>query len=156
MSEANDRQVGGDHYQSKFQPWDFIELNGIGYLDGNAIKYAARWRKKDGREDLEKAIHYVDKLMELHRAGLRGPRGTAPIADCVRFSEENNLTATEDTVVLFLARWRTLEDLRQGKLAILRLLTECDADEQEAREKRGEASAVLPCGEVSIEGEDGG
>ncbi|HWF62922.1 MAG TPA: DUF3310 domain-containing protein [Nitrospira sp.] len=62
---ANDEQVGGDHYRSKpIQPWDFIIANGIGFLEGNAIKYIARWREKGGVEDLKKARHYIDKLIE--------------------------------------------------------------------------------------------
>lgn len=64
MSEANNRQVGGDHYKSEYQPWDFIIDLQIGYLEGNAIKYISRWRTKNGIEDLEKAKHYVTKLKE--------------------------------------------------------------------------------------------
>lgn len=63
---ANDRQVAGDHYKSKaIQPWDYIASNNIGYLEGNVIKYVSRWRDKGGVADLEKARHYLDKLIEL-------------------------------------------------------------------------------------------
>lgn len=67
---ANDKQVGGDHYKGKaVQPWDYIVGNGIGYLEGNVIKYVSRWRDKGGVADLEKARHYLDKLIELQQAG---------------------------------------------------------------------------------------
>lgn len=46
------------------QPWDFIASNDIGYLDGCAIKYLARWKDKGGVEDLRKARHFIDKLIE--------------------------------------------------------------------------------------------
>lgn len=66
---ANARQVGGDHYRKPIQPWDFIALNGIGYLEGNVIKYVSRWKDKNGVEDLRKARHYLDKLIELQGEG---------------------------------------------------------------------------------------
>lgn len=66
---ANDTQVGGTQYQRKtIQPWDFIVANGLGFLEGNAIKYIARWRDKNGIEDLKKARHYLDKLIEVAEA----------------------------------------------------------------------------------------
>ena len=69
MPTANDIQHGGDHYKNKpIEPWDYIEANGIGFLDGNAIKYLTRWRDKNGIEDLKKARHYVDKLIEVETA----------------------------------------------------------------------------------------
>ena len=64
-SKANDRQEGGDHYQNKaIQPWDYIISNNIGYLEGNVIKYVSRYKEKHGLEDLKKARHYLDKLIE--------------------------------------------------------------------------------------------
>ena len=63
---ANDMQVGGMHYAEKaIQPWDFIVSNNIGYLEGNVIKYVSRWRDKGGVEDLRKAGHYLQKLIEV-------------------------------------------------------------------------------------------
>jgi hypothetical protein len=62
---ANDTQVAGDHYkQFKYETWDVILDWGLGYLDGNAVKYLSRWRHKNGIEDLKKARHYIDKLIE--------------------------------------------------------------------------------------------
>lgn len=66
MSNANEIQVGGNHYKDKsIQPWDFIAANGIGYFEGNIIKYVSRWRDKNGVNDLMKARHYLDKLIEM-------------------------------------------------------------------------------------------
>jgi hypothetical protein len=62
---ANDTQVAGNHYkQFKYETWDVILDWGLGYLDGNAVKYLSRWRHKNGIEDLKKARHYIDKLIE--------------------------------------------------------------------------------------------
>lgn len=63
---ANDVQVGGDHYKKNaIQPWDYITSNQLGYLEGNIVKYVSRWKDKGGRQDLEKAKHYLDKLLEV-------------------------------------------------------------------------------------------
>lgn len=73
MSSANSKQVGGDHYfKHKIQPWDVMqEYLGPeafqGYLQGNVIKYVLRAKDKGGIEDLQKAQHYLEKLVEVLR-----------------------------------------------------------------------------------------
>lgn len=63
---ANDIQVAGDHYKSKsIQPWDYIASNQLGYFEGNIVKYVSRWKDKGGVNDLRKAQHYLQKLIEL-------------------------------------------------------------------------------------------
>ena len=65
---ANEEQVGGRHYIEKsIQPWDYIIANKMGYLEGNIIKYVSRYKEKGGVEDLIKAAHYLDKLIEVTR-----------------------------------------------------------------------------------------
>ena len=65
---ANEEQVGGRHYIEKsIQPWDYIIANNMGYLEGNIIKYVSRYKEKNGLEDLIKAAHYLDKLIEVTR-----------------------------------------------------------------------------------------
>ena len=59
------KQVGGDHYNSfKIQPAEFINENRLGFAEGNAIKYICRHSKKGKRKDLEKAIHYIEMIIE--------------------------------------------------------------------------------------------
>jgi hypothetical protein len=66
MTNALDKQVAGDHYKNlAIQPVEFIHANGIGYFEGNVIKYVSRWRQKNGIADLEKAKHYIELLIEL-------------------------------------------------------------------------------------------
>lgn len=58
-------QVGGNHYKSfKIQPIEFITINDLGYIVGNVIKYVCRYKLKNGVEDLRKARHYIDLLIE--------------------------------------------------------------------------------------------
>ena len=65
MTAANSIQIAGDHYQKPIQPWDFIVANELGYLEGNIVKYVSRWKDKGGVQDLLKAQHYLQKLIEV-------------------------------------------------------------------------------------------
>ena len=65
MSNAYDKQVGGSHYQNmKIQPAEFINKNEMKFAEGNAIKYICRHINKGGLQDLEKAKHYIDMIIE--------------------------------------------------------------------------------------------
>ena len=69
QQDANEEQIGGNHYKSKpIQPWDYIISNNLGYLEGNIIKYVSRWGAKNGLQDLHKARHYLQKLIEVTEA----------------------------------------------------------------------------------------
>jgi hypothetical protein len=59
------RQVGGDHYAAfPIQPSEYIHRNELGWCEGNVVKYVSRHRDKGGRKDIEKAIHYLELLIE--------------------------------------------------------------------------------------------
>ena len=69
LSSANAKQVSGKHYKEKeIQPWDYIYANNLGYFEGNCVKYVSRWKDKGGIADLQKAIHYLEKLIELEES----------------------------------------------------------------------------------------
>lgn len=60
------RQVGGSHYtQMPIQHVEFCQRNGIPWCEAAAIKYLVRHRQKNGLEDLRKAVHYIELLIEL-------------------------------------------------------------------------------------------
>jgi hypothetical protein len=64
--QASQTQVGGDHYcRMAIQPVKFIHSNHIPFLEANVIKYVCRHRAKGGRADIEKAIHYLQLILEL-------------------------------------------------------------------------------------------
>jgi hypothetical protein len=69
--KADDRQIGGNHYCTKdVQPWDAMKSwmtaeQFSGFMRGCIIKYIARYRDKNGLEDLKKAQHYLEKLIEI-------------------------------------------------------------------------------------------
>tara|TARA_A100001391_G_scaffold107178_1_gene71847 strand:+ start:653 stop:862 length:210 start_codon:yes stop_codon:yes gene_type:complete len=63
--KAYKKQIGGSHYQNfRIQPSKFINDNKLLFAEGNAIKYICRHSYKNGKEDLKKAIHYIEMIME--------------------------------------------------------------------------------------------
>lgn len=65
---ALDKQEGGDHYKTAIQPIEFIHANKLGFVEGNVVKYVTRHRNKNGAEDIRKAIHYLELLLDLEYA----------------------------------------------------------------------------------------
>lgn len=58
-------QIAGNHYKElPIQPLEFIHKNGLSFAAGNVIKYVVRFEKKNGIEDLEKAKHYIEFMIE--------------------------------------------------------------------------------------------
>lgn len=81
-TSANDRQVGGDHYQKKeYQHWDWVCDINLHYLLACATKYVARWRDKNGIQDLEKSVHYLEKAMERRIPDRHGYEGAPRYRD---------------------------------------------------------------------------
>jgi len=77
MARCNSIQVGGSHYRTADgqgeQHWDRVyRLYGRGYFVGCATKYIERYHLKNGAQDLEKAIHFLQKLIELEYPGEEG------------------------------------------------------------------------------------
>lgn len=65
--EASSYQIGGNHYQKMaIQPIDFIMANNLNFPEGNIVKYVSRHKDKGGLEDLKKARHYLDFLIEAY------------------------------------------------------------------------------------------
>ena len=63
--QSLDKQVGGKHYQNmKIQPAEFINENKLLFAEGNAIKYICRHSIKGKEEDVKKAIHYLEMILE--------------------------------------------------------------------------------------------
>lgn len=116
MSEsANTRQVGGNHYKTQQGPqhWDYaILVLGNRYLEGNITKYVARHRKKNGLQDLKKALHYLSKLRE--NFGLLVPQVHDSQYDIIRtneFCQSAELNYRETRVMHMMASWSTAWDL---------------------------------------------
>ena len=69
MAITDNKAIGGSHYKSDIEPIDLIEQLGLTFHEGNVVKYVTRYTRKNGREDLEKAIWYVKRMID----NWRGP-----------------------------------------------------------------------------------
>lgn len=123
MIDPNKIQVGGDHYKSTYNHWDFCVNTAQDYITGNATKYISRWRKKGGIEDLKKALHYVQKLNSV-RYQVAPFRGSSVFsrnwinAEVFKFLNENNITPEESSIIGLLAIWETEADILRVEKAL--------------------------------------
>jgi hypothetical protein len=63
---ALQKQIGGSHYaEMAIQPIEFITANNLSFLEGNIIKYVCRHRNKNGADDIKKAMHYCELLLQM-------------------------------------------------------------------------------------------
>lgn len=118
---ANERQVGGVHYKVSYEHWDFVLACGMQYLEANSTKYIARKDKKGKEvEDLEKALHYVEKAAEnatFLRVLIRTVRNflgyhvTLLQAEAYRFCEANDIQGAAQAAIVLLTTWRTKDEL---------------------------------------------
>jgi hypothetical protein len=133
MSQANKQQVGGTHYKTDYEHWDLMlsQNRGIDYLIGQATKYVSRWRKKNGMQDLQKALHFVNKLIE-NRSDVSfshfdfrdgGQFHFDTIArDVTRFAQCNGLTDQERDFCILLIRLDSLDELYQARDLLLSIM----------------------------------
>jgi len=64
-SKAYKKQIGGSHYQNMvMQPSEFINKNKLPFAEGSAIKYICRHAAKGKQEDIHKAIHYLEMILD--------------------------------------------------------------------------------------------
>jgi len=107
-------QVGGGHYKSlAIQPVRFWQSNLMGASEGSAIKYVTRWRDKGGVEDLRKARHFLDLILD-DRLYLRNFKQLRQCVfptremEAIHFDEyvrENALPLHEAGVIMHLWFW---------------------------------------------------
>jgi hypothetical protein len=118
MTDPNSMQVAGDHYRSNMQHWDWVIQTAQGYLEGNVTRYIARWRKKNGVEDLKKALHYANKLESIHSgpdaANIRPGKYGLTWAYTDAFAKANNLTYLERQVCADIAGWESINHIRDA------------------------------------------
>jgi hypothetical protein len=115
---ANERSPA--HYAAEYQHWDLAVAIPMSYLAGCSTKYVARWSKKGGLDDLHKALHYLDKLIETFLP--------VPIARTMtrseiqyevgRFAAANKLSIIEEEYILLLSNYRYEDDLRTARLVL--------------------------------------
>jgi hypothetical protein len=90
--DSNEIQVGGKHYKKcVIQPWDYVIANDLDYFQGSIIKYVTRWKDKGGVEDLRKALHFLEKYIEVkekENGSIGNTNSTSSYPSSGRWSEE--------------------------------------------------------------------
>lgn len=123
---ANETQVGGTHYKNRFQHWDLAHELDLGYYEGQISKYLTRHRTKKGKEDVEKALHFTEKLQELATLHARQPRHKySTMARMVEYAEANKLLPLELACITSICNWSVVQDLEMLQERIGRLMREC-------------------------------
>lgn len=124
--KANDYQVGGKHYKTEYEHWDLSLEIPYSYLEGCATKYVTRAKKKNGIEDLKKALHYVNKLQENGNYQVRALKHTEIRFEIDRFVEANSLGILESRFCEVLATWEAKSELDEARQIIFQLLDEAE------------------------------
>lgn len=150
MIEANARQVAGTHYRTAYQHWDLVADVRLGYYEGQVAKYVTRYHKKNGGQDLRKAEHFAEKLMELAADDRVAPPGVLPPLPFANwlgrtvlrlessmlrrlhrmqterlveeYAQANGLNAVEHNIIRTLATWEHLNDLDYVRRAVRTLI----------------------------------
>lgn len=66
QKKALSKQQGGDHYKDKaIQPVEYANANNLDFLQGSVVKYVTRHKQKGGEEDIKKAIHFLELILDL-------------------------------------------------------------------------------------------
>ena len=113
-------QVGGDHYSKlAIQPVEYITRNGLGFVEGSVIKYVTRHRSKGGAEDIRKAIHFLNLLLELEygKKEAKAEECKARFWNCI-----NSATGRRATMY---AHFGTLVYMSQDELSEIKDNDEC-------------------------------
>lgn len=107
---ANARQVGGNHYKTGgLELWDLFGPEAIMFY---AVRYVARWRKKNGLQDLQKGKHVVEKLREL--GGARRPMLAVDRATAESWCKNQGCTWVEQTIIMRIMFWESKEDIDEA------------------------------------------
>lgn len=124
--DPNDRQVGGQHYKgADFQPWDW-PLYGVDAWSYSIVKYATRFKEKNGRQDLEKAVHFCDKLFWAITQHSFGQHNIVRIRHADEYLEQNKCDKYQRRVVLAALFWKSSDDVEHLRECLSHLIEDHD------------------------------
>jgi hypothetical protein len=119
---ANDYQVGGDHYDVAYKHWDLAIKFRMPYLDGCTTKHVSRWRKKLGVQDLQKARHYLEKLIEAATYDIKRDNNVDIDMELGQFVKANNLSHLEYQYLFILCTYRNEKALQNAHQILTKIL----------------------------------
>jgi Protein of unknwon function (DUF3310) len=135
VSNPNDRQVGGTHYnQVSVQHWDLVLTNRLPYLEAQVTKYITRWKKKNQAvSDIDKAQHYLEKLIvSIEEGFLPLPSTTftscgsprVPLTNLDAFAVQNKIGDIEKTIFYLLLAYTSMDELFRVRILLSHLMAE--------------------------------
>lgn len=128
--EVNKRQVGGEHYKlTSYQHWDWMADNfGPEYYIGQITKYLIRWKNKNGVQDLMKADHYLEKMIQLtiQRGKNFLPRRYGPPLNTSLMIEQYNCGSVEAGLLLGFTMYSSVSELQTMQRALDLLIQEAE------------------------------
>ena len=113
--KASEKQVGGTHYRTApggLGHWDYCVIASVPYLEGCASKYLTRWRDKGGLQDLEKAIHYLERRLEAvanYQGVIKGANKS--IAKFEEFLKSNSIPELDAGIIDIIMHWKRPAEL---------------------------------------------
>ena len=131
--KASDRQVGGSHYRTKsggIGHWDYCIETNVPYLEGCASKYLTRWRDKNGLQDLEKSLHYIERRLEAfhsYKGVLRGANKDKKMF--IQFIADNNIPDKDAEIIDQVMHWKRPDYLFAAIEAITALIEQVKIEE---------------------------
>lgn len=138
---ASARQVGGSHYVSDFQHWDYCVIVNVPNLEYAASKYVLRWRKKNGFVDLEKAKHYIEKRLESFHSYIGVLKGANKKTELFnRMCLANDSTPEEVIIMDAIMHWKRPDQLIETLAMIDRYIHQEKRKEKAKKETEGEAT----------------
>lgn len=110
--KANEQQIGGGHYKDaqEWQHWDFVEAVSLPYMEAQIIRYVSRHKNKDGRKDIQKAIHFIVKLIEL-RDGTVNDSRVLRIEQTEKWCRVNHINDPENKIIMYVVNWLRVDEL---------------------------------------------
>ena len=124
---ANEKQIAGDHYKVKkggVEHWDYCIGANVPNLEYNASKYVTRWRNKNGTQDLEKALHIVEKRIESIQQGVGIFRSVNRKEGMFnRFIEDNAVPHKERVIIDLIMHWKRVDQLYEAHAQIMDMIT---------------------------------
>lgn len=117
---ALEKQIGGTHYKSSYQPIAFIIKQNLNFIQGNIVKYVTRRKYKNGKEDLEKCLHYCELAEELKPTNY----AVAEFSELHKYTNANSLNEIEHNIIACVI----LSDWKKTKELLTTLITLCYAD----------------------------
>jgi hypothetical protein len=159
-ANANDRQVGGSHYQQQpYQHWDFVLKTNLPYMEAQIVKYLSRWRTKNGVEDLRKAQHFLEKLIEHFQSCNNQEQFAGEYVshkETIRYIITNNFSQREAEIITLVALAEDLEELQRALELLKNLVAEQQPPTFEANDILGGAGRSYVDQDGHVSGGGGG